>query len=99
VHIGIHGWLYPEESSVDRLDPAIARQAGRRLLLNLHAAEKMITATGRRFLFTVAPGKAAIYPEYVGSGAERRQEAPFTRPCSTPMRVTPWPGLSGLSRP
>jgi hypothetical protein len=69
VHIGIHGWLYPEESSVDRLDPAIARQAGRRLLLNLHAAEKMITATGRRFLFTVAPGKAAIYPEYVGSGA------------------------------
>jgi hypothetical protein len=31
--------------------------------------EKMITATGRRFLFTVAPGKAAIYPEYVGSGA------------------------------
>jgi hypothetical protein len=31
----------------------------------------MITATGRRFLFTVIPGKAAMYPEFVGSGMLR----------------------------
>ena len=30
--------------------------------------QKIVNATGRRFLVTVVPGKAAIYPEYAGSG-------------------------------
>jgi hypothetical protein len=67
VHIGIHGWLYPKQTS-QVLAPAVARQQGNRLFLELHTVEKMINATGRRFLVTVVPGKAAIYPEYVGSG-------------------------------
>jgi len=68
VHLGIHGWLYPKGTSQGRSAPTVARQESHRLFLELHAAEKIINATGRRFLFTVVPGKAAIYPEYLGSG-------------------------------
>lgn len=68
VHIGIHDWLYPGQSGADPEVPMIDRQKGRRLFLDLHAVEKMIAATGRRFLFTVVPGKAAIYPEFTGAG-------------------------------
>ena len=67
VHIGIQGWLYPNETN--RVStPTVARQQSNRLFLELHAAEKIINATGRRFLVAVVPGKAAIYPEYVGAG-------------------------------
>ncbi|MBR9985269.1 MAG: hypothetical protein KFF68_05105, partial [Desulfosarcina sp.] len=68
VHLGNHGWLYPKKTSQGHSSPAVDRQQGYRLFLELHAAEKIINATGRRFLVTVVPGKAAIYPEYVGSG-------------------------------
>ncbi len=68
VHIGTDGWLYPRETAADRAAPLAAMQTGHRLLLDLHAVEKMLTAAGRRFLVTVIPGKAAIYPEHVGSG-------------------------------
>lgn len=66
VHVGIHGWLYPGQSATDQPDMKTTRQAGNRLLLDLHAVEKIISASGHRFLFTVVPGKAAIYPEYFG---------------------------------
>lgn len=68
VHIGIQGWLFPRMTTADRLGPMVARQTGHRLFLDLHAVEKMIAATGRQFLFTVIPGKAGMYPEYVDSG-------------------------------
>ena len=68
VHIGIHGWLYPGRPIPAASPPGDARQAANGQLLKLHAVEKMITATGRRFLFTVVPGKAAIYPEYLAAG-------------------------------
>lgn len=68
VHLGIRGWLFPKDTSQGRSVPAVARQKAHRLFLELHAAEKIINSTGRRFLVTVVPGKASIYPEYVGSG-------------------------------
>lgn len=73
VHIGIDGWLYPGAAIADNSESTIARQTGHRLFLDLHAAEKMITATERRFLITVVPGKSAIYPEYVGSDTAASQ--------------------------
>ena len=73
VNIGIHGWLYPRGTREDLSEPAVALQKGNRLFLELHAVEKIINATGRRFLVTVVPGKAAIYPEYVGSGFSEAQ--------------------------
>jgi len=68
VRVGIHGWLYPIATDAENSEPSVDRQAGYRLFLELHAVEKIINATGRRFLATMVPGKAAIYPEYVGSG-------------------------------
>ncbi|MCK5487794.1 MAG: hypothetical protein KAI86_16360, partial [Desulfobacterales bacterium] len=37
------------------------------LVLELHAIERLIEATGRRFFFIVAPNKSTIYPEFVGT--------------------------------
>lgn len=68
VHLGIHGWLFPKRTSQNPSDPKAALHSAHRLFLELHAAEKIVNATGRHFLFTVVPGKATIYPEYVGSG-------------------------------
>ena len=73
VNIGIHGWLYPGNIGAARLTPKVARNKGYRLFLDLHAVEKIISAAGRRFLFTVVPGKEAIYPEYLGSGGTATQ--------------------------
>jgi hypothetical protein len=73
VHIGIHGWLFNGQANPAPGAPTIDRQTGNRLFLDCHAVEKMITATGRRFLFTVIPGKAAMYPEFVGSGMPRTE--------------------------
>lgn len=68
VHIGTHGWLYPAKTVSGSDESPDADEAGRRLFLNLHAGEKIFAAAGRRFVFAVVPVKAAIYPEYLGSG-------------------------------
>lgn len=73
VHIGIHGWLYPGQTAEDRSEIKATRKAGNQLLLDLHAVEKIISASGNRFLFTVVPGKATIYPEYLGATATGNQ--------------------------
>jgi hypothetical protein len=67
VHIGNNGWLYSRQSINDYRKEACDRmQDIQRLILDLHAIEKIIEATGRRFLFIVAPNKSTIYPENVG---------------------------------
>jgi len=67
VHVGTNGWLYSRQSIDDYRKEACDRlQNIERLVLELHAIEKMIESTGRRFFFIVAPSKSTIYPEYVG---------------------------------
>jgi hypothetical protein len=67
VHVGSDGWLYSRQSIDDyRKEACNETQAIERLVLELHALEKMIEATGRRFFFIVAPSKSTIYPEFVG---------------------------------
>jgi hypothetical protein len=67
VHVGRNGWLYSRQSIDDYRKEACDRvQEMQRLVLDLHAIEKIIEATGRRFLFVVAPNKSTIYPENVG---------------------------------
>jgi Carbohydrate esterase, sialic acid-specific acetylesterase/SGNH hydrolase-like domain, acetyltransferase AlgX len=67
IHVGRNGWLY-RRGDVENPIQDIGRGAGptSRLLLELHALEKMIEASGRRFRLLVIPSKASIYPEYVG---------------------------------
>jgi hypothetical protein len=67
VHVGNNGWLYSRQSIDDYRKEACNRtQDMQRLVLELHAIEKLIEAAGRRFIFIVAPSKSTIYPEYVG---------------------------------
>jgi hypothetical protein len=67
VHVGINGWLYSRQSIDDYRKEACDRMPNIEwLVLELHAIEKMIESTGRRFIFMVAPSKSTIYPEYVG---------------------------------
>ncbi len=67
VHVGNHGWLYSRQSIEDYRKEACNDSASmEQLALALHAIEKMTTASGRRFIFAVAPNKSAIYPEYLG---------------------------------
>jgi hypothetical protein len=67
VHIGKSGWLYSRKAIDDYRKEACKEAADMgRLFLELQALERIIQASGRRFLFTVAPNKSTVYPEYVG---------------------------------
>ncbi|UCE56519.1 MAG: hypothetical protein JSV31_14055 [Desulfobacterales bacterium] len=67
VHVGTDGWLYRRKSIEDfRKEACNDNRQVEWLILELHALEKIIEASGRRFLFMVAPNKTTIYPEYVG---------------------------------
>jgi len=67
VHVGKDGWLYRRKSIEDfRKEACNDKRQVEWLILELHALEKIIEASGRRFLFMIAPNKTTIYPEYVG---------------------------------
>jgi len=66
VHIGRNGWLYTSKSIDDyRKEACRDKMEVGRMLLELHALEAIIEASGRQFLFFVAPNKSSIYPEHV----------------------------------
>lgn len=68
VHLGTDGWLYSRQSIEDyRKEACSEKQSIEQLVLALHATERLIAATGRRFFFIVAPNKSSVYPEFVGS--------------------------------
>ncbi len=67
VHVGSHGWLYSRQSIDDYRKEACGDSAAiEQLVLELHAIERIVEASGRRFIFTVAPNKSTIYPEFLG---------------------------------
>ena len=71
VHVGRGGWLYSRKSIADYRKADLAKDASIDwLVLQLHALEKIITASDRRFLFIVAPNKATVYPEFLGLAPE-----------------------------
>lgn len=67
VHVGPGGWLnYRDELNDFRKTACNEAQAMQDLARRLHQLEKLVEASGRTFLFMVAPNKSTIYPEYVG---------------------------------
>jgi len=67
VHVGTDRWLFSRRSIEDYQKDACSQKAEvGSLVLKLHALEKIIEASGRQFLFIVAPNKSTIYPEFVG---------------------------------
>jgi hypothetical protein len=67
VHVGRQGWLY-RRADVENHIRSRCSDAGDALrrLFELHAVEKVVSASGRRLRFLVVPSKASIYPEYLG---------------------------------
>jgi hypothetical protein len=67
VHVGKNGWLFDRNSIADAQKKACDDKALiAQLVLTLHAIDRIIAASGRQFLFTVAPNKSSIYPEFLG---------------------------------
>ena len=77
IHIGRKGWLYRRKSIEGCRKKAFSKEMDiGRFVLNLHALEKIIQASGRRFLYIVAPNKSTIYPEFVGFVPQTGSSAP-----------------------
>jgi hypothetical protein len=68
VYIGREGWRF-DRGSIDtyRKNGCNRRMRMRQLIEELEAAARIAEISGRRFIFSVAPDKATIYPEYVGA--------------------------------
>lgn len=70
VHIGKDGWLYyfRTEHEYFRIDDCIPGERKRMLNLarELHYRERIVEASGRRFILIIVPDKTTIYPEYFG---------------------------------
>lgn len=67
VYVGLDGWLsYRDELPDFAKDGCGKTQAMGALARELHELEELVGASGRTFVFTVAPNKSTIYPEYVG---------------------------------
>jgi hypothetical protein len=76
VYIGRKGWRF-DRGSIDtfRKNGCNRRARLHQLIGELEAAARIAEIGGRRFIFSVAPDKATIYPEYVGT-------IPRNRTCS-----------------
>ncbi len=67
VHVGANGWLYDRKSiQVYRKEACYQQAFAHKLALGFHAVEKIVEASGRRLIVTIAPDKSTIYPEFVG---------------------------------
>lgn len=67
VYVGRNGWLFDSRSIDDfRKKGCSQRRHIQRLAQDLDAAARIAEISGRRLLFSVAPDKATIYPEFVG---------------------------------
>lgn len=67
VHVGPDRWLnYYHELHDYQKAACDQAQTMRELARQLHELEEVVETSGRTFVFTVAPNKSTIYPEYVG---------------------------------
>ncbi len=67
VYVGIDRWLYFRHELPDYQKTACGKeQIARDLARSLSDLERILEASGRRFVVIVAPNKSTIYPEYVG---------------------------------
>jgi hypothetical protein len=67
VHIGEDGWLYYDEALHDYLkNDCPSAEEMNNLAHQLHDLEEIFDTSGKKFIFTIAPDKSTVYPEYVG---------------------------------
>lgn len=76
VVVGSDGWLFLA-ASIDR--DCISGEQARDLVTEIERAHLIVAATGRELIFGIAPDKAAIYPDRLGSESARAACAASTR--------------------
>ncbi|MBR1456343.1 MAG: hypothetical protein IJ594_04175, partial [Oscillospiraceae bacterium] len=74
VVLGREGWLYYSSTLDDYTGQALSDAQLRRIAQNLAAIQAYVEARGARFLFTVAPNKNSLYPQYMPARFEARHE-------------------------
>jgi hypothetical protein len=79
IHVGRQGWLFDEKAleSYQKRGCDKAEHIGRQIM-NIRSASRLAELAGRRFIFSIIPGKSTIYPEYVGP-------VPQNQPCGKSM--------------
>jgi hypothetical protein len=77
VHVGREGWVFyrPSLNEYNR-HPHRRRSEVEKVFLHILGLEKLVLASGRQFVCTVAPNKCSIYPEYVGYAFRRPNGRP-----------------------
>ncbi len=71
IHIGSNGWLFQKNTIIKSHDGNDdAKPLSKQLLNRLHAIEKVLAAAKIKFVFTIAPDKATIYPEHTRTRPE-----------------------------
>ena len=68
VIVGRDGWLYTEESAADYIGDTLSSREIHNIAGTVRIMQKYAEQNGCRFVFTVAPDKNTIYPEYMPSG-------------------------------
>jgi len=74
VYIGRDGWLFFRPEIRDYMKGGCSRQTLRDMLTlaqQLQGLERAVEASGRQFVFLVAPNKATVYREYAIPGSQR----------------------------
>ncbi len=67
VYVGREGWMYPRAAvEQSRIGACDEKMRLRRMIFDLTALAHLAKLSGRRLIFTVAPDKTTIYPEYMG---------------------------------
>ena len=67
VYVGRDGWLFASKTVEDaRKSACRQKDRARRLMLDLHAANRLVEASGKHLVFCTIPNKATIYPDFVG---------------------------------
>ncbi len=101
VVLGADGWLFSRESMMAACKD---RVSARKVVATIRGIDRVLRASGRRFIFLVAPNKAAVYPEYLGSAtslagcsrAFRQQLRSRLRQAEIPDSIDLWQALESL---
>lgn len=72
VVLGRDGWLYFSDTLPDYMGQGMSDTQLRYLANDLALMQEYLEAQGKRFVFTVAPNKNSIYPEYMPGYIENR---------------------------
>ena len=103
VVLGADGWLFSRQSLMAACGNPPSPQ---KVVATIRGIDRILRASGRRFIFLVAPNKEAIYPEYLGpaqslagcSRAFRQELRSQLQQAALPDAIDLWQALDSLKQ-